>query len=55
MKQLIRIPFGVILCPFPLLAGSWIWLWESNECKWVDTVGKATWHLMSGQWDKLPD
>jgi hypothetical protein len=54
MKRLLRIIFGLPLCPFPLIAGTWIWLWE-KDANWNETVGTLTWWVASGQWDKLDD
>jgi hypothetical protein len=54
MKRLLRILFGLPLCPFPLTIGTWIWLWE-RDAKWSETVGQLTWWIASGQWDKLDD
>jgi hypothetical protein len=54
MKQLIRIPLGIMFLPFMFLAGTWIWLFE-KEMNWGNEVGLSMWHLVSGQWDKLND
>ena len=54
MKQLIRIPFGVIFCPMALLVGTWVWLFE-EDVSWWEEVGITVWHLASGQWNKLPE
>jgi len=54
MKQLIRIPLGVMFMPFMLFAGTWIWLFE-KDMNWIDEVGISLWQLVSGQWDKFPD
>jgi len=54
MKRIIRIPFGIVLCPFPLLIGTWMWLW-GDEDNWLEEVGLTTWWIASGQWNKLPD
>lgn len=54
MKRILRILFGLPLCPFPMIIGSWMWLWE-RDMSWIEEVGMTTWWLASGQWDKLPD
>ena len=54
MKRIIRIPFGLIFCPLPLVLGTWIWLW-GDEDNWWEEVGLTTWWIASGQWNKLPD
>ena len=54
MKRLLRIIIGLLLSPFPMFLGTWIWLW-TNNISWVDTVGYFTWQLASGDWDKLPE
>jgi len=53
MKRIIRIPFGILLCPVPILIGSIIWLFDENTT--YGDVLEVTWHLVSGQWSKLPD
>ena len=54
MKRLLRIMIGLPLSPIPMFLGTWIWLW-TNNMPWVDAVGYFTWHLASGDWDKLPE
>lgn len=54
MKRLLRILFGLPMCPLPLFLGTYIWMWDDSE-NWWDAVGSAVWYLASGQWDKLPD
>lgn len=54
MKQLIRIPLGIMFLPFMFLVGTWIWLFE-KEMNWGNEVGLSMWHLVSGQWDKFND
>jgi len=55
MKQTFRIIIGLAIFPVPLIVGTWIWLWENKNIGWLDTIGLFTWHLVSGNWDKLPD
>jgi len=54
MKQLIRIPIGIMFSPFMLFAGTYIWLFEKNM-SWSKEVWADTWNLISGQWDKFLD
>ncbi len=54
MKQIIRIPFGIMFCPIVLFVGTFIWLFEEDMGWWED-VGTTTWYLASGQWNKLPE
>ena len=56
VKRLIRILFGVSICLIPMLLATYIWLFHDDDGEtWVNTVGKYTWYLASGQWDKLPE
>ena len=54
VKKIIRILFGLPLAVIPMLLASWVWLFDSEE-SWKDTVGKYSWYLISGQWEKLPE
>ena len=53
MKKKLRIIFGTCFFIVPMAIGTFIWLF--TEDKWNDTVGKYSWWLISGQWEKLPD
>jgi hypothetical protein len=53
MKKIIRIPFGIILCPITILMGSIMWLFEERMN--YSEVLELNWYLVSGQWNKLPD
>ena len=55
MKRLLRIIFGLPLCPFPMVLATWVWLWEDGNEGWLESVGAMTWWLASGQWERLPD
>ena len=55
MKQLLRILFGLPLCPVPMVLATWVWMWSSDKETWLESVGTMTWYLASGQWDKLPE
>lgn len=55
IKRFIRIVFGLLFCPVPMLLSTYIWLWEDSDESWLNTTGTLTWYLASGQWDKLPD
>lgn len=55
MKQFLRILFGLPLCPFPMLLATYAWMWSDDEEGWMESIGLMTWHLASGQWEKLPD
>lgn len=54
MKRLLRILFGLTLCPIPMLLGTYIWMWSDGK-SWQESVGVFTWYLASGQWNKLPE
>jgi hypothetical protein len=54
MKQIIRIPLGIMFSPFMLFAGTYIWLFE-KDMSWTEEVGTSIWHLISGQWEEFPD
>lgn len=55
MKRLLRILFGLPLCPLPMILGTYIWLWDDSGETWLQGPGQLTWWIASGQWDKLPD
>lgn len=55
MKRLLRILFGLPLSPFPMLLGTYVWMWSNDNEGWMESVGSMTWYLASGQWNKLPD
>lgn len=55
MKRILRILFGLPLCPFPMLLGTYVWMWSDDGETWSESVGAITWYLASGQWDKLPE
>ena len=55
MKRLLRIIFGLPLCLFPMILGTYVWLWDDNNETWLQGPGQLTWWVASGQWDKLPD
>jgi hypothetical protein len=55
MKRLLRILFGLPLCPLPMLLGTWVWMWTDDDESWLQGPGQLTWYIASGQWDKLED
>ena len=55
MKRVLRIAFGLPLCIFPMLLGTYVWMWTDDEDSWWEGPGILTWWLASGQWEKLPD
>lgn len=38
-----------------MFLATWIWLFDDDNGTWFELVGKYTWHLASGQWEKLPE
>jgi len=55
MKRILRILVGITLGIIPMLLATWIWLFDSNNETWSESVGKYTWYLVSGDWDELPE
>ena len=55
MKRILRILFGLPLCIFPMTLATYAWMWSDDEEGWMESIGAMTWHLASGQWEKLPD
>jgi hypothetical protein len=55
MKRILRISIGLTLFPAPMFLATWVWLFETTEESWLESVGLYTWYLASGDWDKLPD
>ena len=55
MKRIFRIIIGFPLSPILMLLATWIWLFSNDNETWVDCVWPGTWHLASGNWDKLPE
>lgn len=55
MKRCIRIVFGSLLCPIPMLLATYVWMWDETHDSWMDGVGLFAWYFASGQWEKLPD
>ena len=55
MKQLIRIPLGIMFSPIMLFFGTWIWLFQTDTRSWIEVVGITVWYLISGQWNEFLD
>jgi hypothetical protein len=55
MKRILRIIIGLPLSTALMFLATWVWLWETTEESWMESVGLYTWYLASGDWDKLPD
>lgn len=54
MKRILRILVGLLLFPFPMFIATWVWLFQEDD-SWFESVGRMTWNLVSGDWDKLPE
>jgi hypothetical protein len=54
MKRILRIMVGLLISPFVMILSTYLWLFSDEET-WVGSVGKFTWYLASGDWDKLPE
>ncbi len=55
MKRFLRICIGTSLFVAPMVLSTWVWLFVSNKESWTESVGKFSWYLISGQWEKLPE
>ena len=54
-KKILRIIFGLVVFPTPLILGTIIWIFTDDDTSWKEVVGKPVWYLISGQWKELPD
>jgi len=57
MKQLLRIPFGIMLAPFAIVIGFWLWINDSGDGTFAS--GKDVWYiplcLITGRWEAIQE